>query len=539
MTNPTRSLRNQGLARPMPRRTDSAPKVTRKKGATPTTIRANRSVAGRDVYRDRPQIKPQQTRSKHRENPGKRPHLTRKQESGTDAFRPRPTQSDKRRMPANVAGRSTPNRVKNRSDGRGGQQQAKRGDYRRPNRAQAHRDFDRHHKAGNYHRLANSHVGRKVALHKQWSHHHKGDVARRMHLHSHLKKHGGWHRRHVHGPVGRHYLRHHFTHHYLGPHRYPRYTWYPRWYGWVNWSWSVGCDWDYDPRPVVVRPLAVEAGPEWAMEPEEQPAAWQPLFAVASGTWVDVPLPELIPGSVDVQLLAVRFVDPGHPEKNLGPRYRVWLRNNGGQPIEAGFNVLALASADERATQLDPQATVRVERVAASAIQAVDIRLPVRSATMDIDEQGRATPFSFLRVIIDSHGEVARDAIPTNNGAVVRRLQVLPVDPAIFQADKNDAAVGSVVNLAGEGFGPEPGQVVVSVGELQLNAQIEGWYDLGIRVQLPALQLAAAQEVKLLVIRGDGAASNPLPFTLLSGDGAGLPPAEPKEDAEEPERLEF
>jgi len=386
--------------------------------------------------------------------------------------------------------------------------------------------------------LKRSRVGNKVALDKQWKHRHKGDVARRMDLHSHLRKRGGWHKRHIHGPVGRHYLRHHFAHRYLGPYRYPRYTWFPRWYGWVNWSWSFNCLADFDPRPVVVRPWDAPVGPEWIPdEVPEEAAAWLPLFAVTSGTWVDVPAPELIAGATDLQVLAVRFVDPGHPERSLGPRYRVWIRNNSQRPIETGFNVLALASNDDGAGAENPQITARVDSIAEQEIRAVDLRLPVSSASFGRDDQGQSIPFAKLHVIADSHGELSQDAIPANNGAIVPRLDVLPVDPALFSADQTEAAVGSIIDLAGEGLGPEPGQVVISVGELQLNAQIEGWYDLGIRIRLPELQLAGAQDVKILVIRGDSAASNPISFTLLPSDPADLPAAAERES--EPERYEF
>ena len=40
-----------------------------------------------------------------------------------------------------------------------------------------------------------------------------------------------------------------------------------------------------------------------------------------------------------LQLLAVRFVDPGHPEEKTGPRYRVWFRNNSDLAIDKPFDV--------------------------------------------------------------------------------------------------------------------------------------------------------------------------------------------------------
>lgn len=292
----------------------------------------------------------------------------------------------------------------------------------------------------------------------------------------------------------------------------------------------------YDPRPVVVRPMEVEP---WEVAAEDQavnldPPVWLPLHEVAAGTWIDVPVPELAAGASDLQLLAVRFVDPGHPEQKLGPRYRVWLRNNGPAVNEGEFNVMILASDDSGPSKASPQAVGRVSSVEPGAIQAFDLRLPETATAMSRDENGRAVPFSQLHVVVDSHVELRADAIPANNGAIVPRQDIVPVDPSLFSADQTEVAVGSSVTLAGEGLGPEPGQVIVSVGDLQLNARIEGWYDLGIRVTLPELQLAGEQEVQLIVIRGDSAVSNPIPLKLLPQGGTELPKAEL-----EPERLEF
>ncbi len=55
-----------------------------------------------------------------------------------------------------------------------------------------------------------------------------------------------------------------------------------------------------------------------------QTPVWVSLPVVQCGTWVDVEMPVIPAAQYDLQLLAVRFVDPGHPEEKLGPRYRVW-----------------------------------------------------------------------------------------------------------------------------------------------------------------------------------------------------------------------
>ena len=108
-----------------------------------------------------------------------------------------------------------------------------------------------------------------------------------------------------------------------------------------------------------------------------------------------------------------------------------------------------------------------------------------------------------------------RDVTRTNNGAPVARGEILPVDPAGFEADPKEAAAGGEIVLAGEGFGPQPGRVLVSVGGQEHDAEILGWYDLGVRLNLPKLTLTAATAADVIVVRGDGAAANPVRMTIM------------------------
>ncbi|MFH1918424.1 MAG: hypothetical protein ABIP48_00860, partial [Planctomycetota bacterium] len=105
-----------------------------------------------------------------------------------------------------------------------------------------------------------------------------------------------------------------------------------------------------------------------------------------------------------------------------------------------------------------------------------------------------------------------------NNGATLTPEEVLPVDPAAFELEPSTAAAGGEVVLAGEGFGPEPGKVLLHLGGIEMEAEILGWYDLGVRLVLPALPLAGPTEAELIVIRGDGAAANPLEITITPAE---------------------
>lgn len=212
-------------------------------------------------------------------------------------------------------------------------------------------------------------------------------------------------------------------------------------------------------------------------------------------------------------MLAVRFVDNGHPEQNLGPRYRVWIRNNSPIQVATPFSVLALASNDPTPTAELPQAGVVIPTMDIGEVKPVDIRLPLQANRLGQTPEGHRVPFNYLHVLIDSHQQIG-ETDESNNGSVVARTDILPVDPAAFSTDLTAAAPGATLTIAGEGFGPEPGRVLVSVNGQQTEALIQGWYDLGIRFTVPNYTLTGTVDADILVVRGDGAISNPLDVDL-------------------------
>jgi hypothetical protein len=231
---------------------------------------------------------------------------------------------------------------------------------------------------------------------------------------------------------------------------------------------------------------------------------WQPLPVVASGTWVDVPQ-VVVDEGVDVQLLAVRFVDPGFAEQDLGPRYRVWLRNNTDRAIDTPFDVVVMGANERQIGDRRVEVGQRVTAIDAGQTMALDMRLPL---TVD-GAGGNPFEFSLLHVLVDA-GKALNDSDMTNNGAVVERSEILPVDPYVFDAENPVVESGGIINVAGEGLGPEPGQVVLHSNGKTYQPEILGWYDLGVRVRLPELPAVDLTEADLVIIRGDGAAANPL-----------------------------
>jgi hypothetical protein len=365
--------------------------------------------------------------------------------------------------------------------------------------------FSERFKAGDFDRLTAGETAKKLKLAEQYRMLQHGDVARRLDLERH-----GHHPTFYHGVVSPNYERHCFKYHYWGPTFFAGVCWYPTWSPWVSWSWNYHCRPYWDPRPIWCRPVIYTPCPRWVYW--EAPL-WLPLPVVTCGTWVDLP-PVVIPAAAsDLQLLAVRFVDPGHPEEKLGPRYRVWFRNNGALPIAQPFSVMLFAANDAVLRAALPQAGLRVTSIDAGQTQSVDIRLPVDVYTMGRDAQGTPAPFSVLHALVDAGREVP-DIARVNNGVRLSPAEVLPIDPAAFEVDPVAARPGAEVLLAGEGFGPRPGWVLVHVGGKELDGEILGWYDLGVRLALPRVVVVAPTEAEVILIRGDGAAANPLRITI-------------------------
>jgi hypothetical protein len=391
-------------------------------------------------------------------------------------------------------------------------------------------------------------TAKKIDLSQQYQLAKQGDVARRMQLnknvlnvtnvknvanikrtvnithvtnvhqvlsHHPVYAHRGW--------VSPSYIRGGFFHSYWGSGYFPYSCWYPRWAPWLGWSWYYNCNPFWDPRPFWCRPVVYVASPAWGYW---DVPVWYPLPVVSSGTWVNVERVVVEPQQYDLQLLAVRFVDPGHPDEKLGPRYRVWIRNNSDQAVDKPFDVTILASADGKLAAKLPQAGVRVTSIKAGETQSVDIRLPFDANKLGEVAEGKPAPIVTLNVLVDSNRAI-RDVNRENNGAKLTNAEILPIDPAAFEADPKSVVAGKEIVVAGEGFGPEPGKVLVKLGGLEMEAEILGWYDLGVRLNVPNLPLAAETPADLIVVRGDGAAANPIRITVN-------PPALGQEPAAEP-----
>jgi hypothetical protein len=375
-------------------------------------------------------------------------------------------------------------------------------------------------KAGKLDPLTNGPAARKLGMADQFKMMDRGDIARRMKLSDKLEKNGGWQKRMC-GPMDSHYCDHCKGQFYCGPKWCSHRCWCPRWCGWVQWCFD-GPMW-FDPRPSFCEPVGCED-----CDIEET------VVVNREGTpdsWVDdeppQPAEDAAEVDVDLELVAIRFVDNGNAEKNIGPRYRVLVRNNGKQAVDHPFNVAAVLGAAEEANEPTPRAGKRVPGIDAGQTLAVDIRLPAEANASVKDDAGHSVAkFPKLGVMVDTRNEV-EEPNKENNGMALDRDEILMVDPAIFAADTKQATLGQTIKLAGEGLGPEAGQVLVRVGGLELQAEIEGWYDLGVAIKLPSLPVAGEAKAELVVVRGDGAAANPITLMLAATQSA--PPPAPEE----------
>jgi hypothetical protein len=387
-------------------------------------------------------------------------------------------------------------------------------------------------KRGDFEALTRGAVGQRLNLAEQYRLAQHGDVARRMALNrpgpavvnvnnitnvtqvTNVYNAQSFHRHpdfRYRGRVSPIYQRHCFPYRcWFSPGWYLGVWWYPHWGPWVHWSWYYRCDPWWDPRPIWCRPVrcavVVEPWVVWNVP------VWTPLPEVAAGTWVEVQRPVVPEDQFDLQLLAVRFVDPGHPDEKLGPRYRVWVRNNSQQGVTRPFDVRLFVTPGENLEPNAPQAAVRVPSIEAGATQSIDLRLPFVKTAVAAGAEDKP-PFAYLHVLVDANREI-HDTNLANNGAKLPIVEVLPVDPAAFEADPKSVPAGGELVVAGEGFGPEPGKAILHLGNIELETEVLGWYDLGVRLKMPDLPLAEATVGDLVIVRGDGAAANPLPITV-------------------------
>jgi hypothetical protein len=128
---------------------------------------------------------------------------------------------------------------------------------------------------------------------------------------------------------------------------------------------------------------------------------------------------------LDIELLDVRLVDGGSLERNMGPRYRLFYRNNGN--VEAPkFHASVAVDIGEKLTETAEIVTVEAVGIKPGKLQTVDVRLPVEVLKMAIDYEGQPAAFSILVAMIDSD-EILNETDEVNNILVFARDEIKSV----------------------------------------------------------------------------------------------------------------
>ena len=128
----------------------------------------------------------------------------------------------------------------------------------------------------------------------------------------------------------------------------------------------------------------------------------------------------------DLELIDVRLVDAGDVAKKIGPRYRVFIRNNSTVPVKQEFNVALYASKDRELKANLPNKVERISDLKAGETVAIDIRLPFEVFRLGQTEDGRPLEFSQLFVFVDSDNEIV-ETDKENNAALLPRDKILKV----------------------------------------------------------------------------------------------------------------
>lgn len=241
--------------------------------------------------------------------------------------------------------------------------------------------------------------------------------------------------------------------------------------------------------------------------------------------------PSAAPGAqFPVELLDVRLVDVGNAEAGQGPRFRVVIKNAMPFPLSQPFEVLLSGGIDNQASPELPTAVQGIQQLAPGEIAPVELRLPVEVMAMAYPGRQEPAPFSVLHVLIAG----PKNALGSSSITTLASLplgEVRLVDLMVAPPANGAVPVGSPLELQGEGFGPQPGQVVLNVAGLKLSAEVLGWSEVGIAVRMPQLALTEPTPIQVVVLRADGQPARPLSLTAVlptpnavqKGEGEAVP----------------
>jgi hypothetical protein len=219
-------------------------------------------------------------------------------------------------------------------------------------------------------------------------------------------------------------------------------------------------------------------------------------------------------GQLNLQLVDVRLVEPGVPDQKLGPRFRLFVKNASPFGIGRPIDLVVAAGIDRKFQQGLPATVERVSGLAPGQVATLEVRLPLESMAMQYPGEEKPAPFSTLFVMVADQQDLLGNAT-IKPLAILPRIGIQFVDLALQKPADARVPTGAVVTLAGEGFGIDGGQVVLSLGGAKLVGQVVNWGPTAIQVKLPELALAAPTPAQIIVARADGQSAPAMEMQIM------------------------
>jgi hypothetical protein len=149
----------------------------------------------------------------------------------------------------------------------------------------------------------------------------------------------------------------------------------------------------------------------------------QPVYTQVAPVSYQAEAPVAVEG-VDLELVEVRQIDRGDVAQQLGPAYRITLRNRTGAAVAQQFNVALAGSIGREVTADSAMNLVRVEGLEAGQSLTVDLRLPATAYNMGLNADGQPVPFTWLTAMVDTHQEVEQTD-RDNDYTVLNRREIV------------------------------------------------------------------------------------------------------------------
>ncbi|MBX3415854.1 MAG: hypothetical protein KF708_24440 [Pirellulales bacterium] len=140
----------------------------------------------------------------------------------------------------------------------------------------------------------------------------------------------------------------------------------------------------------------------------------------------DLPTGQIDDTRPDLRVVEVRLVDAGNAAQNLGPCYRITVRNDS-TVAASGFDVSLVAGIDfENAEEIAAESG-RLEQLAGGETRSIDVRLPAEVFHLRRGAPSDEGAYRLLLVVVDAGNEI-EDSHVHNNRTALDRAEVRPVD---------------------------------------------------------------------------------------------------------------